>query len=175
MKYLVAVSLVLASFFSWAVTTSDFGSWSLLCNDSSVCTLSQLVAKDKEAKKVLLGVNVDYSYSQDFPVLKIKLPKNTLTKNGVGVKLDDFASIQVPFSGCDEKSCQSIVKIDNELLKQMHNGQTMLIAFQKSENQSRIFFGQKNGIVPKTICSRFFKSNFSIDDSFKSNFFTIND
>jgi invasion protein IalB len=79
-KYLVAVSLVLASFFSWAVTTSDFGSWSLLCNDSSVCTLSQLVAKDKEAKKVLLGVNVDYSYSQDFPVLKIKLPKNTLTK-----------------------------------------------------------------------------------------------
>ena len=51
MKYLVAVSLVLASFFSWAVTTSDFGSWSLLCNDSSVCTLSQLVAKDKEAKK----------------------------------------------------------------------------------------------------------------------------
>ena len=135
MKYLVAVSLVLASFFSWAVTTSDFGSWSLLCNDSSVCTLSQLVAKDKEAKKVLLGVNVEYSYSQDFPVLKIKLPKNTLTKNGVGVKIDDFASIQVPFSGCDEKSCQSIVKIDNELLKQMHNGQTMLIAFQKSENQ----------------------------------------
>ena len=51
MKYLVAVSLVFASFFSWAVTTSDFGSWSLLCNDSSVCTLSQLVAKDKEAKK----------------------------------------------------------------------------------------------------------------------------
>ena len=84
---------------------------------------------------MLLGVNVDYSYSQDFPVLKIKLPKNTLTKNGVGVKIDDFASIQVPFSGCDEKSCQSIVKIDNELLKQMHNGQTMLIAFQKSENQ----------------------------------------
>ena len=84
-----------------------------------MCTLSQLVAKDKEAKKVLLGVNVDYSYSQDFPVLKIKLPKNTLTKNGVGVKIDDFASIQVPFSGCDEKSCQSIVKIDNELLKQI--------------------------------------------------------
>ncbi|GFD67748.1 invasion associated locus B family protein [Alteromonas sp. KUL106] len=135
MKYLVVVSLVLASFSSWAVTTSDFGSWSLLCNGSSVCTLSQLVAKDKDATKVLLGVNVDYSYSQDFPVLKIKLPKGTLTKNGVGLKIDSFAPIQVPFSGCDEKSCQSVVKIDGELLEQMHRGQTMLIAFQKSENQ----------------------------------------
>ncbi|WP_334020397.1 invasion associated locus B family protein [Alteromonas sp. S015] len=135
MKYLVIFSSILASFSSWAVTTSDFGSWSLLCNDSSICTLSQLVAKDKEATKVLLGVNVDYSYSQDFPVLKIKLPKNTLTKNGVGVKIDEFAPLQVPFSGCDEKTCQSIIKIDSELLAQMHNGETMLVAFQKSESQ----------------------------------------
>ena len=104
-------------------------------NSDGISIINKHTEQDKEAKKVLLGVNVDYSYSQDFPVLKIKLPKNTLTKNGVGVKIDDFASIQVPFSGCDEKSCQSIVKIDNELLKQMHNGQTMLIAFQKSENQ----------------------------------------
>ncbi|AXT39929.1 invasion associated locus B family protein [Alteromonas sp. BL110] len=135
MKYLVLVSLILASFSSWAVTTSNYESWSLLCNDSSVCTLSQLVAKDKKATKVLLGVNVDYSYSKNFPVLIIKLPKNTLTKNGVGVKIDDFAPLQVPFSGCDEKTCQSIIKIDSELLDQMNNGRTMLVAFQKSENQ----------------------------------------
>ena len=135
MKYLVLISSILASFSSWAVTTSDFGSWSLLCNDSSVCTLSQLVAKDKKATKVLLGVNVDYSYSKDFPVLIIKLPKNTLTKNGVGVKIDDFAPLQVPFSGCDEKTCQSIIKIDSELLDQMNNGSTMLVAYQKSESQ----------------------------------------
>lgn len=134
MKYLVAVSSMLASFSAWPVTTNDFGSWSLLCNDSSVCTLSQLVAKDEEATKVLLGVNVDYSYSKDFPVLKIKLPKNTLTKNGVGVKIDKFAPLQVPFSGCDEKTCQSVIKIDSELLKQMHNGETMLVAFQRSES-----------------------------------------
>lgn len=84
---------------------------------------------------MLLGVNVDYSYSKNFPVLIIKLPKNTLTKNGVGVKIDDFAPLQVPFSGCDEKTCQSIIKIDSELLDQMNNGRTMLVAFQKSENQ----------------------------------------
>ena len=66
MKYLVAVSLVLASFFSWAVTTSDFGSWSLLCNDSSVCTLSQLVAKDKEAKKVELEWFYDISSWEEY-------------------------------------------------------------------------------------------------------------
>ncbi len=135
MKYLVIVSSILASFSSWAVTTSDFGSWSLLCNDSSVCTLSQLVAKDEKATKVLLGINVDYSYSKDFPVLKIKLPKNTLTKNGVGVKIDNFAPLQVPFSGCDEKACQSIIKIDSQLLEQLHNGETMLVAYQKSESQ----------------------------------------
>lgn len=135
MNYLVIVSSILASFSSWAVTTSDFGSWSLLCNDSSVCTLSQLVAKDEKATKVLLGVNVDYSYSKDFPVLKIKLPKNTLTKNGVGVKIDNFAPLQVPFSGCDEKACQSIIKIDSQLLEQLHNGETMLVAYQKSESQ----------------------------------------
>lgn len=135
MKYLVLVSSILASFSSWAVTTSNYESWSLLCNDSSVCTLSQLVAKDKKATKVLLGVNVDYSYSKNFPVLIIKLPKNTLTKNGVGVKIDDFAPLQVPFSGCDGKTCQSIIKIDSELLDQMNNGRTMLVAFQKSENQ----------------------------------------
>ncbi|APD94521.1 invasion protein [Alteromonas mediterranea] len=135
MKYLVIVSSILVSFSSWAVTANNFGSWSLLCNDSSVCTLSQVVAKDKKATKVLLGVNVDYSYSKSFPVLIIKLPQNTITKNGVGVKIDEFAPLQVPFSGCDEKACQSIIKIDSQLLEQMHNGETMLIAFQKSESQ----------------------------------------
>ncbi|TKB02381.1 invasion associated locus B family protein [Alteromonas portus] len=135
MKYLLIISAIFAPFSSWAVTTSDFGSWSLLCNESSACTLSQLVAKDKKATKVLLGVNVDYSHSKDFPVLILKLPKNTLTKNGVGVKIDNFAPLQLPFSGCDENTCQSIIKIDSELLEQMNNGKTMLVAFQKSESQ----------------------------------------
>ncbi len=39
------------------------------------------------------------------------------------------------FSGCDEKACQSIIKIDSQLLEQLHNGETMLVAYQKSESQ----------------------------------------
>lgn len=131
-RNVVAFASLLLSTTTLAVTTEDFGSWSLLCNEQSTCTLSQVVAKDKDASQIIMGVNVDYSYSPDFPVLKIKLPSNTMVDNGVGIKIDDNKAIQVPFSGCDELTCQSIVKIDSTMLDELQNGHSMLVAYQKS-------------------------------------------
>jgi invasion protein IalB len=123
---------------TWATPseTTQFQSWSLICGEHGNCSMSQLVAKDKSAKQILMGVNVNYSVSNLFPVLMLRLPAKINKEAGVGIKIDNNKPIQVPVTQCNAKTCQSIIKIDDVLLNEMKNGKVGMIALSlKSKKQ----------------------------------------
>lgn len=135
-KPLIVLILLLLPNLAYAVEKTQFQSWSLLCGKQGNCSLSQLVANDKAAKQILMGVNINYSVSNLFPVLMLRLPSKIHQKSGVGIKIDNNKSIQIPISQCNAKACQSIIKIDDVLLKEMKNGKIGKIAFAlKSKKQ----------------------------------------
>lgn len=130
MKKILSLVLLLSfPVFSFATNTEQFQSWSLICGDQGNCSLSQLIVKDKAAKQILMGVNVNYSVSDLFPVLMLRLPAKINRASGVGIKIDDNKPIQVPITQCTDKACQSIIKIDDTLLNEMKNGKVGKIAF----------------------------------------------
>ena len=135
MKVVLLLALGLLSFAAKANETKDFAAWSLLCGDKGNCSLSQLVATDAEAKNILLGVNVNFSISSDFPVLILRMPPSIYQKSGVGIKIDDKDAIQLPISQCNHQACQAVIKMDEILLQQMKNGQMAKIAFALQEKK----------------------------------------
>ena len=135
-KILVVLSLLLLPIFGFSAETTSFQSWSLLCGEHGNCSLSQLVAKDKAATQILMGVNVNYSVSNLFPVLMLRLPSKIYKEGGVGIRIDNGKAIQLPITQCNAKACQSIIKIDDILLKEMKKGKVGMIAFAlKSKKQ----------------------------------------
>jgi invasion protein IalB len=112
-----------------AQSKETFGSWSLLCGDQGNCSVSQLVAMDPEGKKVLLGANINFSMSNSFPVLMLRMPPNLNKTSGVGIKIDDNKAIQVALSQCTSVACQSVIKIDKTLFAEMRDGNLAKIAF----------------------------------------------
>ncbi len=135
-KLLILLSVLSFSVLASSTTTVKFDAWSLICGEQGNCSMSQLIAKDKAATQILMGVNINYSVSEKFPVLMLRLPAQVNQTSGVGIKIDDNKSIQVPISQCNERACQSIIKIDNTLLNEMKNGKVGMIAFAlKSKRQ----------------------------------------
>ncbi len=133
---LLAFILVLTQSNAFAVERTNFQSWNLICGEQGNCSLSQLVTKDKKAKQIIMGVNINYSVSNQFPVLMLRLPTQIHKAAGVGIKIGNNKAIQVPITQCNEKACQSIIKIDDILLKQMRQGSVGMIAFAlKSKKQ----------------------------------------
>lgn len=112
-----------------AQSKETFGSWSLLCGDQGNCSVSQLVAMDPEGKKVLLGANINFSMSNSFPVLMMRMPPNLNKTSGVGIKIDDNKAIQVALSQCTSVACQSVIKIDKTLFAEMRDGKLAKVAF----------------------------------------------
>jgi invasion protein IalB len=135
-KLLVALSFLSLPVFATSTETIQFQSWSLICGAQGNCSLSQLVAKDKAATQILMGVNINYSVSNLFPVLMLRLPSKIHKEGGVGIKIDNNKSIQVPITQCNSKACQSIIKIDEVLLNEMEHGKVGMVAFAlKSKKQ----------------------------------------
>ena len=112
-----------------AQSQQTFGSWSLLCGDQGNCSVSQLVAMDPEGKKVLLGANVNFSMSNSFPVLMLRMPPNLNKTSGVGIKIDDNKAIQVALSQCTAVACQSVIKVDKTLFAELRDGKLAKVAF----------------------------------------------
>jgi len=128
-KLLVVLAFLLSPAFAFSTETTQFQSWSLICGEQGNCSLSQLVAKDKAATQILMGVNVNYSVSNLFPVLMLRLPAKIYKAGGVGIRIDNGKAIQVPVTQCNTKACQSIIKIDDTLLNELKNGKVGMIAF----------------------------------------------
>lgn len=135
MRVIFLLLFLVCSYSVEANETTDFGSWSLICGEKGNCSLSQLVSTDSEAKNILLGVNVNFSVSQNFPVLILRLPPSIYKESGVGIKIDDKDAIQLPISQCNYQACQSVIKIDELLLQQMQSGQLAKIAFALQEKK----------------------------------------
>ncbi|ABG42763.1 Invasion associated locus B [Paraglaciecola sp. T6c] len=112
-----------------AQSKQNFGSWSLLCGEHGNCSVSQLVAMDPEGTKVLLGANINFSMSNSFPVLMLRMPPNLNKSSGVGIKIDDNNAIQVALSQCTSVACQSVIKIDKTLFAEMRGGRVAKVAF----------------------------------------------
>lgn len=145
MKRILIIGFVLASSSLFAAQEENFNAWNLLCGDQGNCSLSQLVAKDPQGKKVLMGVNVNFSISTQFPVMILRLPPAIYQEGGVGLKVDDNKSIQVPMSQCTNAACQSVIKIDETLLKEMHEGKMIKVAFALKKEQQMTLPVSLNG------------------------------
>ncbi len=106
----------------------EFGSWSVICGQQN-CSMTQLVTKDKEAKQVLLGVSINYAFNSDLGTLVVRLPANISKESGLGIKIDKRKPIQVAISQCNLSACQSVIRIDDILLKEFTDGNIALFAF----------------------------------------------
>jgi invasion protein IalB len=130
------IALALFSSFVSATSAENFGRWSLICGDSGNCSLSQIVASDPAGKNILLGANVNFAVSREFPTLMLRMPPIIYPKSGVGIKVDDNKDIQVAISQCTKIACQSVIKIDDILLEEFKNGKNVQVAIAiKKEKQ----------------------------------------
>jgi len=133
--FAVFTMLFVVSGGAYAQSKQTFGSWSLLCGDQGNCSVSQLVAMDPEGKKVLLGANINFSMSNSFPVLMLRMPPNLNKTSGVGIKIDDNKAIQVALSQCTSVACQSVIKIDQTLFAELRDGKLAKVAFALEKNK----------------------------------------
>lgn len=134
-KMILILSFLSLQVFAKSPETVEFQAWNLLCGNQGNCSLSQLVTKDKSATQILMGVNINYSVSNLFPVLMLRLPAKINKSSGVGIKIDDNKPIHVPITQCNSKACQSIIKIDDMFLEEMKNGKVGKIAFSLKSNK----------------------------------------
>ncbi|WP_137166551.1 invasion associated locus B family protein [Salinimonas lutimaris] len=131
------LSLLPAPLIAQSVSTTDFDSWSLLCGEHGNCSLSQMVSKDPAGKHIVLGVNVTYAISPDFPVLQLRFPPNAMKTAGFGIKVGDDKPVQLPFSQCTDAACQAVVKMDEPLIKSMKNNSRMLVVYADAKQKQK--------------------------------------
>lgn len=129
LKFSIFIILYAVSALSHGQNKQIFGAWSLLCGEQGNCSVSQIVAIDPQGEKVLLGANVNFSISDNFPVLMLRMPPNLHKSSGVGIKIDDNEAIQVALSQCTSVACQSVIKIDAKLFAEMRSGKLAKVAF----------------------------------------------
>ena len=136
--FFLLLSLLLTIKSAHAIQNQSFEAWSLLCGKQGNCSLSQLVSLDPKGDKVLAGINVNYSVSSDFPVLMVRLPPAANLKAGLGIKVDDNKAIQLPLSQCNASACQSVIKIDKQLLSELQSGKVALFAISVGEDKRQL-------------------------------------
>ncbi|WP_416307810.1 invasion associated locus B family protein [Neptunicella sp. SCSIO 80796] len=136
MKIFTAIlSLLLVSLQTLADTSQDFGKWSLICGDAGNCSLSQIVSSDQSGSNIVLGATVNFAVSKDFPILMLRLPPSLFQQSGVGIKIDKNKPIQVPLSQCAPSACQSVIKMDKQLLDEMMTGENVQVAVAIQKNK----------------------------------------
>jgi len=116
------------------VESQVFGAWSVSCGPQN-CAMTQVVAKDAAATQVMLGVSISYAFDAKLGTLLVRVPGNINMDAGIGIKVDDNAAIQVPFSQCNTSTCQSAIGIDEILLKELSNGKVAKFAYATKKQQ----------------------------------------
>ncbi len=99
------------------------------------CSLSQVVATDPAGKNVLLGVAVDQFDSPTVPTIHFRFSATALRDAGLGMKIDDVATLRLPISDCDRQFCQANGRIDEKLLGLMRAGKVIQVAFLTAERK----------------------------------------
>lgn len=131
-------SLLLVQVFIFAdaqqVNTQIFGSWSVSCGIQN-CAMTQVVAKDEAATQVMLGVSINYAFDAKLGTLIVRVPGNINKAAGLGIKVDSNKPLQLPFSQCNTTTCQSIIKIDQTLLKEFSKGTVAKFAYATKKQQ----------------------------------------
>lgn len=111
-----------------------FGPWSLICveaeSKATHCSLSQVVAKDKQGKDAVLGISVYLDRSSREPVLEFRFSAAAVQRSGIGFKIDGNRGFSLPISRCDNSACYAVGKIDSTMLAQMKSGKLGRFAYQ---------------------------------------------
>lgn len=131
------LSLLPAQLLAQSISTRDFDSWSLLCGEHGNCSLSQMVSKDPAGKRIVLGVNVTFAISSEFPVLQLRFLPSAMEKAGFGIKVGDEKPFHLPFSQCTDAACQAVVKMDETLIDSMKNHSRMIVVYADETQQQK--------------------------------------
>lgn len=108
-----------------------FGAWSLVCGGASRshCSLSQIVARDREGTKVVLGVVLRQMPGQTRPTLEFRMSPDAMPDVGIGLKLDGGPEYRLAMSRCDQRACLASGWFEGELRRQVLAARVAQVAF----------------------------------------------
>lgn len=114
-----------------------FGAWSLLCLTSQTdsCTLSQVVARDREGRQVVLGVSVQVPAGAARPRIDFRMSPQALFAAGLGLKAANGQEYRLKMSECDERTCLASGWLDPGLRKALEEGPAAQVAFLMPEKK----------------------------------------
>lgn len=130
MGWISIVGILGLGLFSSPLLAEDFGAWSLMCEpEGQNCSISQVVATDPMAKKVVMGLSVNFFASRDRPSLNIRVTSKALARAGVGFKVDELPPAKFPVNRCDANICLASVWMDDQLIEEMRHGKMAVVAY----------------------------------------------
>jgi invasion protein IalB len=118
-----------------------FGSWGVNCASprnartsdappaNRRCIISQIVAADPTARRVILGVTVDLFDSPDVPTIHFRLSPGAKKEAGIGLKIDDGPEFRLPIGSCDQARCEAAGRLTGDVRQAFLSGRVAQIAF----------------------------------------------
>lgn len=141
----VASMLALASLLvapaAWAqgVVKAQFGDWQMSCDTPpgasfEQCAIIQNVSAEDQPN-VGLSVIVLKTADQQARLLRVLAPLGVLLPNGLGLNIDGKDIGRVAFVRCLPNGCVAEVVLDDELLKQLSEGQNAIFVVFKTPEE----------------------------------------
>lgn len=107
--------------------------------------MTQVVATDPEAKKVVLGVTVDLRDASNKPRIGFRMSAAAYRQAGVAIKIDDHKPIRAPFGQCDANLCEVQALVENDVLSWLKAGKLMQLAYFLDKERQATFPVSLNG------------------------------
>ena len=114
-----------------------YASWSLICGDPllSNCSLSQIVARDPQGKKVVLGATVHIDRVSMRPQLSLRQSPDALKEAGIGLKIEPGPEYRLPIAHCDTQVCEANGWLEGDLRRQLEHAKVAQVAFRMNNRQ----------------------------------------
>lgn len=109
----------------------QFGAWSLVCGGPSraTCSLSQIVARDREGTQVVLGVVLRRLPGESRSSLEFRMSPDAVVQAGVGMKIGDGPEYRLPMSRCDAKACLASGWVEGDIRRDLLAAPAAQVAF----------------------------------------------
>jgi len=113
---------------------TQIGDWGRVCEkvagtEKEVCFIFQQL-KQTGSDVVIMNTSIAINPKDDKPVISVTLPLGLLLPAGVQMKVGEEGKIlRLPFLFCLQQGCRASVILDEDVLKQMLEGEQLLTAF----------------------------------------------
>lgn len=138
--------------------------WQKKCVDddnSKTCHISQevlLAKKNEQGKEQIAGrlltlsvfYRVDPTSNENQPFLNIRVPLNVDLRLGTALQIDDGKEHVLPFLRCTKIGCETLVRLEPEVLQSLKAGLAMKVGYQP--------FGTKKPLVIQASLKGFTKA-----------------